>query len=127
MQKKSRKKKPPDRSQATGRARQRLKLAAIEYANERAKGPVRAKKRQCGRRRFAATSPTLEGRGAQQMRPHMINVSFDVTQEVAAALRTLRDTGLFGKGGDCASVAEELLRRALLDAQILPYWRKEPK
>jgi hypothetical protein len=51
-------------------------------------------------------------------------VTFDVTQEVAAALRALRDTGLFGSGCDCASVAEELLRRALLDPEISRYWRK---
>jgi hypothetical protein len=54
----------------------------------------------------------------------IVNVNFDVTQEVAAALRALRDTGFFGSGVDCASVAEELLRKALLDPQILPYWRK---
>jgi hypothetical protein len=58
------------------------------------------------------------------MHPRIVNVNFDVTQEVAAALRALRDTGLFGNGVDCASVAEELLRRALLDPEILPYWRK---
>jgi hypothetical protein len=52
------------------------------------------------------------------------NVNFDVTQEVAAALRALRDTGFFGNGTDCASVAEELLRRALLDPEIAKYWRK---
>ena len=55
------------------------------------------------------------------------NVSFDVTQEVAAALRALRDTGLFGNGMDCASIAEELLRRALLDPQVVPYWQKRTK
>jgi hypothetical protein len=54
-----------------------------------------------------------------------INVSFDVTQEVAAALRTLRDTGLFGS--DCASVAEELLRHALLDPKIAAYWQPRKK
>jgi hypothetical protein len=53
----------------------------------------------------------------------IINVSFDVTQDVAAALRALRDTGLFGNG-DCASVAEELLRRALLDPEVIKHWRK---
>jgi hypothetical protein len=76
------------------------------------------------RGRFAKKFPTLEGRGVQRMRPRIVNVSFDVTQEVAAALRALRGTGLFGNGVDCASVAEELLRRALLDPEILPYWRK---
>ncbi len=68
--------------------------------------------------------PKLEGKGVQAMHPRIVNVSFDVTQEVAAALRALRDTGLYGNGVDCASVAEELLRRALLDPAILPYWRK---
>lgn len=75
--------------------------------------------------RFAKTFPTLEGRGVQRMHPRVINVSFDVTQEVAAALRALRDTGLFGNGVDCASIAEELLRKVLLDPAVLPYWRKE--
>lgn len=74
------------------------------------------------RGRFAASAPTLEGKGVQRMHPRVVNVSFDVTQEVAAALRALRDTGLFGNGVDCASVAEELLRKALLDPQIEPYW-----
>jgi hypothetical protein len=74
--------------------------------------------------RFAEKSPRLEGRGVQQMHPRVVNVSFEVTQEVAAALRALRDTGLYGNGVDCASVAEELLRHALLDPTVLPYWRK---
>jgi hypothetical protein len=69
--------------------------------------------------------PPLEGKkGVRRMHPRIINVSFDVTQEVATALRALRDTGLFGNGIDCASVAEELLRKALLDPTVLPYWRK---
>ena len=76
------------------------------------------------RGRFAKKFPTLEGRGVQRMHPRIVNVSFDVTQEVAAALRALRDTGLFGNGVDCASIADELLRKALLDPTILPYWRK---
>jgi hypothetical protein len=59
---------------------------------------------------------------AGSQRTRVINVSFDVTQEVAAALRALRDTGLFG--WDCATVAEELLRRALLDPDVAKYWRK---
>ena len=67
------------------------------------------------RGRFARKFPTLEGRGVQTKHPRVVNVSFDVTQEVAAALRELRDTGLYGNGVDCASVAEELLRKALLD------------
>lgn len=76
------------------------------------------------RGRFAAAF-RLEGKpGPREMHPRIVNVSFDVTQEVAAALRALRDTGLFGNGIDCASVAEELLRRALLDEAILSYWRK---
>lgn len=54
----------------------------------------------------------------------VVNISFDVTQEVAAALRALRDTGLFGNGTDCASIAEELLRRALLDPEVAAYWKK---
>ena len=53
-----------------------------------------------------------------------LNVSFDVTQEVAAELNALRRTGFFGNGVDCASIAEELLRKALLDPSVLPYWRK---
>ena len=76
------------------------------------------------RGRFAKTAPTLEGRGVQRMHPRVINVSFDVTQEVAAALRALRDTGLFGSGVDCASIAEELLRRALFQPGVIEYWRK---
>jgi hypothetical protein len=76
------------------------------------------------RGKFAGKFPTLEGRGVQRVRPRIVNVSFDVTQEVAAALRALRDTGLFGSGVDCASVAEELVRRSLLDPEIARYWRK---
>jgi len=63
-------------------------------------------------------------RGRLLKRFPMLNVSFDVTQEVAAALQALRATGLFGNGVDCASIAEELLRKALLDPAIVPYWRK---
>jgi hypothetical protein len=81
-------------------------------------------KKHAPRGRFAKKHPTLENKGVQRMHPRIINVSFDVTQEVAAALRTLRDTGLFGNGIDCASVAEELLRRSLLEPQIVPYWRR---
>ena len=66
----------------------------------------------------------LEGRGDQEMHPRIVNISFDVTQEVATALRALRDTGLFGNGVDCASISEELLRRALLDPDVIYYWRK---
>jgi hypothetical protein len=51
------------------------------------------------------------------------NVSFDVSLPVAKALRALRDTGFFGTG-DCASVAEELLRRALMEPDIAAVWRK---
>lgn len=76
---------------------------------------------------FADKAPTLEGRGVQRMHPRIIKISFDVTQEVAAALRALRDTGLFGNGVDCTSIAEELLRRSLFDPQILPYWQKGKK
>ena len=64
----------------------------------------------------------LDGKGVRRQHPRVVNVSFDVTQEVAAALRALRDTGLFGI--DCASVAEELLRHALLDPEIAALWRK---
>lgn len=77
------------------------------------------------RGRFAHAFPTLEGRGVQQMHPRVVEVRFEVTQEVAAALRALRATGLFGNGVDCASVAEELLRRALLDETIVPHWKKD--
>lgn len=76
------------------------------------------------RGRFYRGGVPLEGKGVQTMHPRVVNVSFDVTQEVAAALRALRGTGFFGNGVDCASVAEELLRRALLDPMIQPYWRK---
>lgn len=64
------------------------------------------------------------GAQTQTMCPPVVNVSFDVTQEVAAALRALRGTGFFGNGVDCASVAEELLHKALRDPSVLPYWRK---
>jgi hypothetical protein len=80
------------------------------------------KKAQRGR--FATGFTKLEGKGAQEMHPRIVNVSFDVTQEVAAALRALRDTGLFGSGVDCASIAEELLRRALLQPGIVEYWKR---
>lgn len=73
---------------------------------------------------FAGKFPKLDGRGVQRMHPRIVNVSFDVTQEVAAALRALRDTGFFGNGVDCDSVAEELLRRVLLDPEIAKHWRK---
>ena|SRR4030067_1038245 len=76
------------------------------------------------RGRFAANGPKLEGKGVQRMHPRIVNVSFDVAQEVAAALRALRDTGFFGNGIDCASVAEELLRHALLRPGIVEFWRK---
>ena len=76
------------------------------------------------RGRFAKDAPTLEKRGVQQMHPRVINLNFGITQEVAAALRALRDTGFFGNGVDCASVAEELLRKALFDPSVLTYWRK---
>jgi hypothetical protein len=76
------------------------------------------------RGKFAGKFPTLNGRGVQRTRPRIVNVNFDVTQEVAAALRALRDTGFFGNGCDCASVAEELLRRALLSPEIIVHWRK---
>lgn len=69
--------------------------------------------------------PTRES--VQPTPPNRVNgayVSFDTTQEVAAALRALRATGLFGK--DCATIAEELLRRALLDPTVQPHWRKIP-
>lgn len=51
------------------------------------------------------------------------NVTFDVSLPVAKALRALRDTGFFGTG-DCASVAEELLRRALLSPSVIEHWKK---
>jgi hypothetical protein len=77
-----------------------------------------------GRRgRFAKMFPALEGRGVQEMHPRIVNVSFDVTQEVAAALRALRATGFYGNGVDCASVAEELLRKTLLDPEIAAHWQ----
>jgi len=51
-----------------------------------------------------------------------IKMNFDITREVFDALCTLRDTGLYGNGRDCASVANELLRRALLDPEIALRW-----
>lgn len=60
----------------------------------------------------------------KRLRPRVMNVSFDVTYEIVDALRALRDTGFFGNGLDCESVAEELLRKALLDPEVLPYWQK---
>ncbi len=65
--------------------------------------------------------PKLEGKGVH---PRVVNLSFDVSQEVAAALRELRGTGFYGNGCDCASVAEELLRHALLDPEVAAHWRK---
>jgi len=64
-----------------------------------------------------------KGTKVRRPTPRVVNINFDVTQEVAAALRTLRGTGLFGNGCDCASVAEELLRRALLAPSIAPFWQ----
>ena len=75
------------------------------------------------RGRYHRGRPTLEGSGVQRMHPRVVNVSFDFTQEVAAALRKLRATGLFGNSVDCSSIAEELLRRSLLDPAIAPFWR----
>lgn len=100
---------------ATRQARLRLKAAAVDYVNAQ-KAPERG--------RFANKFPVLEGRGVQQMHPRIVNVSLDVSQEVAAALRELRGTGLYGNGVDCASVAEELLRWALRQPAVEPHWRK---
>jgi hypothetical protein len=49
-------------------------------------------------------------------------IHFATTQVVADAITTLRDTGLFGR--DCPSVAEELLRWALLQPGVVEHWRK---
>ena len=57
-------------------------------------------------------------------RKKLVNVNFYTTQQVAAALRRLRDTGLFGNGYDCATVAEELLRWALQQPDVAKFWRK---
>ena len=74
---------------------------------------------------FAPTTPKhVRDKLLKKLRPHSMKVSFAVTQEVVDALRALRDTGLFGNGLDCESVAEELLRKALLDPNVVPYWRK---
>ena len=101
---------------------ERLKITPHE--TKALRGLEKKQKARIERGRYAKKFPTLDGRGVQPMHPRIVNVSFDVTQEVAAALRALRGTGFFGNGVDCASVAEELLRRALLDPTILPYWRK---
>jgi len=66
-------------------------------------------------------SPRAVGRKAPP-RERVVNVNFDVSQPVTKALRALRDTGLFGV--DCASGAEELLRRALLAPDIITFWSK---
>lgn len=58
--------------------------------------------------------------------PRTVLVRLKVTPQVHAALIALRNTGLFGDGCDSASVAEELIRRGLLDPTIAPYWRKKP-
>jgi hypothetical protein len=74
---------------------------------------------------FAKTTSKRERQAAlKRLRPRTVQVSFAVTCEVVDALRALRDTGLFGNGQDCESVAEELLRKALLDPHLVPYWRK---
>jgi hypothetical protein len=53
-------------------------------------------------------------------------LTLTISPEVASALRRLHETGLFGDGsGSEDAVAEELLRRALLDPQIVPFWRKQ--
>ena len=70
------------------------------------------------------TSKAARAKGLKRLRPRTMKISFDVTQEVVGALRALKDTGLFGNGLDCESVAEELLRKALLDPNVVPYWRK---
>lgn len=59
---------------------------------------------------------------AQMKRPLIVEVSFTTTQEVAVALHALRSTGLFGNGVDCASVAEELLRYALRQPDVIRHW-----
>ena len=74
-----------------------------------------------GKRGLFKRAIALDGTGVQRQHPRIVNVSFYVTQEVAAALRALRDTGLFGI--DCATVAEDLLRRALLDPAIVVHWK----
>ena len=55
--------------------------------------------------------------------PRAVNIHFKVTPQVASALHALRATGLFGDGCDSASVAEELLRRALRDPEVAAYWQ----
>jgi hypothetical protein len=80
-----------------------------------------AQKQEARRGRYANLLK-LEGAGDQEMHPRVVKVSFDVTQEVAAALRALRNTGFYGNGVDCASVAEELLRRALRDPEVVAHW-----
>jgi hypothetical protein len=74
---------------------------------------------------FAKTTSKRERQAAlKRLRPRTMQVSFTVTREVVDALRALRDTGLFGNGQDCESVADELLRKALLDPNVVLYWRK---
>ena len=73
----------------------------------------------------SSTTTLLDGR--ERAAKDVVNhVSFDVTQEVGAALRSLRDTGLFG-AGDCASVAEELLRWALRQPAVSEFWKGKQK
>jgi hypothetical protein len=116
------------RRNTKGRARKMragdAELTHAESAEQTRRLIERIGKEAIKERRSAEKFPALEGRGVQSAHPRIVNISFDVSQEVAAALRALRDTGLFGNGLDCTSVAEELLRKALLNPEILPYWQK---
>jgi hypothetical protein len=78
-------------------ARLKLKLAAIAFVNSRADHLPREK---------------------------VVDINFTTSLSVARALEALALTGFFGNGRDSASVAEELLRRALLQPGIVEHWRK---
>lgn len=57
-------------------------------------------------------------------KPQIRLVSIKTTPKVMEALSALRDTGFFGNGHDRESVAEELLRRALLLPDVACFWKK---
>ncbi len=63
-------------------------------------------------------------KGATMQLPNRrgVDVHFKTTRQVVLALHELSATGLFGDGGTVGSVAEELLRWALLQPGVLEHW-----
>ena len=53
----------------------------------------------------------------------VVDVHFKATKQVVLALHALCATGLFGDGCTVGSVAEELLRHALLQPGVLEHWQ----